>query len=448
MNEDRYVAAIEISSSKIIAAVGKLRSTNQLDIVAVEQDAGVEGVRYGIIQNLEDTSLRIQHLLQKIQKRPSVTPRQITGVYIGMSGRSLRSLTTEVSKNLPEDTEITQDIMAGLRAQALKSAIDNSLEVVDAIPRVFRVDKTETTSPKGMIGSYIRGTYDLIVCRPELKRNLVRTLQDKLKITINGAIVTALCTGQLILKPDEKNLGCMLVDMGAETTTVTIYKGGQLRYFVTLPIGGRNITRDLTTLHILEEKAEEMKISSGDAIARDNVSMQNFNGVKMNEVANYIVARSEEIVANIIAQIEYAGLKDKDLPGGIVCIGGGAQLNGILQLLGDRSTLPVRRGQLPSYIRVEDARNQKLELIEVASVLYTGATNNTAECLSLPKHEELPTNGTVTDDPLVDPDPEPARRRGVDKKPKVKKPSMFSRFGNKVAGFFTGTDDDDDDIIE
>ncbi|MDE5807399.1 MAG: cell division protein FtsA, partial [Muribaculaceae bacterium] len=419
MNEERYVAAIEISSSKIIAVVGKLRTTNQLDIIACEQDAGVEGVRYGVIQNLEDTSLRIQHLLAKIQRRPAVQPRQITGVYIGLSGRSLRSLTTEVSKNLPEDTEITQEIMAGLRAQALKSAIDNSLEVVDAIPRVFKVGKTETTSPKGMIGSSIRGTYDLIVCRPELKRNLVRTLHDKLGIRINGAMVTALCTGQLILKSDEKNLGCMLVDMGAETTTVTIYKGGQLRYFATLPLGGRNITRDLTTLPLLEEKAEELKINSGDAIARDSVSTMNINGVKMSDVANYIVARAEEIVANVIEQIEYAGLKDKDLPGGIICIGGGAQLRGMLQLLGDRSKLPVRRGQLPSYIRIEDNRNPQLELVEVASVLYTGATNNNAECLAVPQREELPINGETAPDPLDEPE-EPKRKRGADKKPKKK----------------------------
>ena len=450
MNEDRYVAAIEISSSKIIGVVGILRaSNNQLEIIACEQDSGMEGVRYGVIQNLEDTSLRIQSLLHKLQRRPAVAPRRITGVYVGLSGRSLRSLTTEVSKNLPEDTEITKDIIADLRAQALKSAIDNSLEVVDAIPRIFKVNKTETTTPRGMVGNVIRGTYDLIVCRPELKRNLIRTLHDKLKIQINGAMITALSTGQLVLKTDEKNLGCMLVDMGAETTTVTIYKGGHLRYFATLPLGGQNITRDLTTLSPLTmDKAEELKIQSGDAVARDTVSTLNINGVKMSDVSNYITARSEEIVANVIEQIEYAGLKDKDIPGGIICIGGGSQLRGMLELLGNRSKLPVRRAKLPSYIRVEDTRNSNLELIEVASVLYTGATNNDAECLSIPQRDELPDNGTPHPDNPV-PEEEPKRKRGVDKKPKKEKgPSLFGRLGDRITTFFTGNDDDEDDIIE
>lgn len=446
MSEERYVAAIEISSSKIIAVIGKLRPTNQLDIIACEQDKGVEGVRYGVIQNLEDTSLRIQHLLTSLQRRSAVYPREIVGVYVGLSGRSLRSITTEVSKNLPDDTEITNEIIAELRAQALKTAIDSSLEVVDAIARVFKVDKTETTSPKGMVGSTIRGTYDLIVCRQELRRNLQRTLHDKLGLRINGALVTALSTSQLVLKAEEKRLGCMLVDMGSETTTVTIYKSGHLRYFATLPIGGRNITRDIASLPtLLEDKAEDMKTSSGDAIARDSISTVNINGFKMSDVSNLVVARSEEIVANIIEQINYAGLTEKDLQGGIVCIGGGSQLRGMLELLGNLSGLTVRRGQLPSYIRVEDSKSPSVEIIEVASVLFTGATNNNAECLIIPQREDLPVNGSSHPEEL--PVQEESHERKKEKK-KKKGPSAFDRWANRVTTFFTGNDDDEDDIID
>ena len=447
MSEDRYVAAIEISSSKIIAVVGKLRPTNQLDIIACEQDKGVEGVRYGVIQNLEDTSLRIQHLITSLQRRSAVYPREITGVYVGLSGRSLRAITTEVSKNLPDDTEITNEIIAELRAQALHTAIDSSLEVVDAIPRIFKVGKTETTSPKGMVGNSIKGTYDLIVCRPELKKNLIRTLHDKLGIRINGAMVTALSTGQLVLKAEEKRLGCMLVDMGSETTTVTIYKSGHLRYFATLPLGGRNITRDIASLPtLLEDKAEDMKTSSGDAIARDSISSVNINGYKMSDVSNLVVARSEEIVANVIEQIAYAGLTEKDLQGGIICIGGGSQLRGMLELMGNLSGLTVRRGQLPSYIRIEDTKSPSVEVIEVASVLFTGATNNNAECLVIPQREDLPINGeSHPDDPRQDIEDVKARKK---EKKKKKGPSALDKWATRLSSFFTGNDDDEDDIID
>lgn len=73
-------------------------------------------------------------------------------------------------------------------------------------------------------------------------------------------------------------------------------------------------------------------------------------------MSNIIVARSEEIVVNILKQIQYAELKDSDLPGGIVVIGGASKLNGMLDLLSNKSSLNVRRGTLPQYIILEDTK--------------------------------------------------------------------------------------------
>ncbi len=350
MTEDRYVAAIEISSSKIVAVVGKVRPDGQLCIIASEQEKGVESVRYGVIRNLEETSMRISRILSLLERKPAVAPRRITGLFVGLSGLSLRSIPTRVSINLPDDTEITDDIITRLLQQARSTAIDSSLEVMDAVPRSYTVGRLETTSPKGAVGDSISAEYDLVVCRPEIKNNLIRTVQDKLGKSIKGIVVTALASGQLILSAEEKRLGCMLVDMGGETTTVSIYKNGHLVYFATLPLGGRNITRDLTSLNILEERAEEIKITSGNAIPKETVSTLNYNGIRDADVSNIIVARSEEIVVNILKQIQYAELKDSDLPGGIVVIGGASKLNGMLDLLSNKSSLNVRRGTLPQYI--------------------------------------------------------------------------------------------------
>ena len=280
IDQERYIAAVEVSSSKIVAAVGKISPDGQLEVIAVEQEKGVEAVRYGIIQNLEETSMKIARIINRLEQRPALAHRRITGLYVALSGRSLRSIATEVSMPLPDDTEINEDILRRLRDNALHTPIDSSLEVVDAVPRIYRLGKTDTHSPKGMIANSIRATFDLIVCRPELKRNLMRTISDKLGIKVSGFVVTALATGHLILSDEQKRLGCMLADMGAETTTVTIYKGGYLRYFATLPLGGRNITRDITSLNLLEEKAEETKITSGQAIPNDSPSTLNINGIK------------------------------------------------------------------------------------------------------------------------------------------------------------------------
>jgi cell division protein FtsA len=441
MNQERYVAAIEISSSKIMAAVGKMYADGHLTIIATEQEKGVESVRYGILHNLEESSMRINRVLDKLQRNQAVAPLEITGLYVGLAGRSLRSISTDVGIHLPDDTEITQEIVDNLRKKALSTAIDSSLEVIDAIPRAYMVGKRETKSPKGEIGNNISATYDLIVCRKELQRNLQRTLVDKIGVDIAGIVVTPLSTAQVLLTSEEKRLGCMLVDMGAETTTVSIYKDGALRYLATLPLGGRNITRDITTQNVLEERAENIKTNYGNAIAREVGSNLNMNGVRMAEVSNLIVARSEEIVANIVEQLKYAGMKDSDLPAGLVCIGGGSKLNGMLDLLSKQTALTVRRGQLPEYIRMEEAKAPTSETLQVASILYSGASVSDAICLEEPQRENLPVTGEGYED-------EPEEERESKKHNKKEGSKLFGKWKNNIAKFFSAPDEDDSDLLE
>lgn len=432
---ERYIAAVEISSSKIIAAVGKTSGEGQLDVIAVDQEQGVDGVRYGIIHNLEETSLKVMRIITRLQHHPEVAPHRIKGVFVGLSGRSVKSISTTVEMNLADDTEISDDIISRLSDEARRRAIDSSLEVVDAVPRIYKVGHTEMHNPKGTIGNHIRGVYDLVVSRPEIRRNLTRTISEKLKIDIEGFVVTALATGHLILSPDEKRLGCMLVDIGAETTTVTIYRKGCLRYFATLPLGGRNITRDITSLNVLEENAEEIKITSGNAIPQNTMSTLNLNGVKYSDVNNMIVARAEEIVANIIEQMEYAGLKEADLPGGIVCIGGGARLKGMTELIHQQSGLPVRTGKLPSYVHLLDPKGKGWDIVEVVSVMYAGATLSDRECLEIPEVEDIPKTGTAAaEEPEAD-IPEAAPKGN-------KRRKIFENINRRLSSFFSGPDDD------
>ena len=150
MSEERYIAAIEISSSKIIAAVGRTYGEGHLEVIAVEQEKGVDAVRYGIIQNLEETSVKVARIIDRLERRTGVAPKKIKGLFVGLSGRSLRSIPTEVHINLPDETEISDDILNRLRNDAMRTAIDNSLEVVDAVSRLYKVGKSETHSPKGI----------------------------------------------------------------------------------------------------------------------------------------------------------------------------------------------------------------------------------------------------------------------------------------------------------
>ena len=434
MNKDKYIAALEISSSKVIGAVGIAGKSGQLEIIAVDQQKSTDSVRYGQIQNTEETFRLTDFVLERLERRSNITPREITGVYVGLSGRSMRSIPIDVSLSLPDDTEISEAIIERLRSNALDTDIDSSLEIIDAVPRIFKVGKTETHRPIGMMGNGVSATYDLIVARPAIQSNMRRVINDKLGLELKGFVVTPLATGYIALSEQEKKLGCMLVDIGAETTTVTIYSRGNLVYFATLPLGGRNITRDLTTLNELEEKAEDFKITFGNAIAPATPSQVKVGRHKQSDISNIVVARAEEIVINIIEQPRYAGLSEADIPEGIILCGGGARLNGIMELIGKLSGLKVRMASLPPYIRMNDSNGQGMDCLQLAAIMYAGAEKSSDDCLRMPAPQQP---AEIDDNAAADPEPEP-------QKPRTKKPSFFTKFGNKLGRIFTPIDDEDE----
>lgn len=445
MNKDRYIAALEISSSKVIGAVGIAGESGQLEIIAVEQNKFTDSVRFGQIQNSEETSRLANFVLERLQRRNNIAPREINGVYVGLSGRSLRSIPINVSLSLPDDTEISEAIIERLRQSALDEDIDNSLEIVDAVPRIFKVGKTETHRPVGMMGNSVSATYDLIVARPAIRSNLRRVIVDKLNLDIKGMVVTPLATGYIALSEQEKKLGCMLVDIGAETTTVTIYSRGNLVYFATIPLGGRNITRDLTSLNELEKNAEELKLNFGNAVAPAGASQLKVGRHKQSDISNLVVARAEELVANIIEQPHFAGLTEADIPEGIVLCGGGARLNGLMDLLGKYSGMKVRMASLPSYIRMADSNGQGMDSLQLAAIMYAGAEKSTDECLAVPT--EQPQTGDDTNgagNEAGDDDDEPQKKKKKKEKGSGFWTKLGTSFGNTLGMMFNPIGDDDE----
>lgn len=402
----------------------------------------MECVCHGVIHNVEETAAVISRLIARAERRAGIAPRKIKRVYVGLEGRSLRNVPCEIIRNLPEDTEITEAILDSVREDALRSSIDASLEVIDAVPSTYFVNKTETRSAVGTFGSSIRAQYQLIAARPLLRKHLERVVRDKAGLQIAEIVITPLAVADLILSDDEKRLGCMLVDLGAETTTVAIYRGGALHYLAVLPMGGRNITTDITSLNVLEERAEEIKTTSGHAMPSENPSSLNLDGVKLSDVANLVVARSEEIVANIIEQINYAGITGNQLPGGIITIGGGFNLNRLTELLKRQSNLTVRRGTLPSSVTIEDTKAPTYETIEVAAIMNAGTRPDAQNCLEIETKQELPESGYVA------PDPEQEREQEKLKVKPGKNRDVMGSIWRRLGNMFASSQEDDDDDTE
>lgn len=417
----KLIAAIEIGSSKIIGAVGQLSDDDTLSIVAIEEQPLTPGcVRHGCVVNVEEVSSKLNIVKRLLENNRGVAPGKITGAYIGMGGRSFASHPAEASRAFGQETEITETVVTDLRSQVLTDKSSNK-KVLDSVPLAFIVDGKKISVPVGTLGFQIRARYNLIVCDEKIYKN-IKTAFDKIGLKIMAGIARILAVDSLILSKDQRGLGCAIIDVGAETTTVAVYKDNALRHLATIPMGSRLITKDLAALlNITEERAEELKLNHVNlnaAADTDNLAMdKTLDNIDYKLINNIVKARASEIIANINYQINQSHIKPDELTEGIILLGKGSRLNGFRDLL--KKNLGVRIAYPASTLNVSYSQNLSVpvsEALDVVAILTAAAKSHQAkECVQQPASVIEPI--IETEEPVVVTKKEKANKKDLEKGP-------------------------------
>lgn len=369
MNKKQYIVAFEIGSSKVVGAVAEKTDDGRLVVQCLEDESQTNCVNYGQVQNVENIKqciARITHVLE------SKLDGHITQFYVGLAGRTLHSEAGEVNRSIDATTAIQKTTIDNIMRDASRNNVKR-YDTIDVVPRAFYVDKKldTTNNPVGQYGSSIKIKFNLIVANSNIMLNLKRVMANR---DVKAYLISTLAMGNNIISKDEKRLGCMLVDMGAETTSVAIYKGGMLVYLNTLPLGGRNLTLDVANgLNVLEETAERVKKNINNPLDLHNVDDIMVEGISSREAANYINARTGEIIANINKQLEYAGVNASDIST-IILTGGAAQLKGMAHKLEDATKISVREATMPNNVHFPaGTRANRPEYVQVISLIAEAA---------------------------------------------------------------------------
>ena len=433
MENNQHIVAIEIGSTKIVGAIAEKSVSGYLSVNHLEEEKLTNCVRYGCVQNVENTKNAIMRIVKKLENK---IKGDITDVYVGINGRSLHSVPTEIDRNLNIAESITKQNIENLKNSAFKEPIA-SYEPIDIVPQTYYVDNKEQPNPVGCCGGSINIKFNRIVAKPTLKLNLKRALGA---LRVKKFLVTSLAMAESILTEEERTLGCMLVDMGAETTTVTIFKNGTLNYMATLPFGGRNLTRDLVNglQNTTEDKAETVKKNIAEPLNIEATDLL-IDGISSKSAINYIISRTSEIITNVNKQIEYAHLKSSDVKT-IVLVGGAAKLKGLQAEFKERTQIETRMGTTPPIINILNHEINKFEHIQVFSLLDKAASiiADGSTCVAL--HSFTDNVGpTITSPETSKEEPEEKEHR------KPKKPGMFSRFKTALDKLMTEDEEESEE---
>ncbi len=465
--DKRYIVAIELSGSqaKGIAVSVPEQSASPIVVPDVEcmiTESSNNCVQYGRVQNLLDAGQVVSYVVQKLENSTALRNGTITAAYVALAGRSLGSMPANAELDLPSEMEITEDILSRLHQEATKT-VPPDKKVLRVVPRKYIIDNLAYTKPVGMLGSKIRGEFTIVTCNPVNRRNLEMVFNDRVNLSIRDFIVTPMALADMLLAEEEKQVGCMLVDIGQSTTTVAIYKDRALQYLSTLPLGSYNITHDISMgMSITDERAELAKLNHGDAM------YESHDNDETNRINCYVKARLGEIIANVQAQIEYAGFKPADLPAGIVLTGRGSKLPNIQQSITAQTKLKVRMANNVEALNMAAIDGSPRDYASILAVaLSASKIDDSQSCVDFPQ-PKIAEAASVTvpvgkvgsgyvlqgddadDDTLLVDDDDPTLTAPA--KPKQKKSgrsksvrTIFSKLGDLLSN---GSDDTDADLDE
>jgi cell division protein FtsA len=342
MIQTGFVAALDLGTSKIKGVVGRMNENNVISVLACETVPSKQCIRRGVVYNVEETGANVKKLISMLE---NVIGRNIAKVYVSVAGQSLHTIPYRTYRQLSSSGIVTENVINQLNDEAQKFKPDLSRKYAIADVEYY-VDRKPEKNPVGITCSMVEAEYQMLVGRPNLVANIEKGIVERANVRIAGYIVGAQASAAISLNDDEKELGCVFIDFGAGTTTVSIYKGGVLRRTVVIPFGGKTITRDICELNFTETDAEQYKIKFGKAVdGSDNSLFSPFSSksdIDLVELNKVIRMRLDEITANIKEQIRLSGYEGQ-LGAGIVITGGASQLKNLDLYLKEKFNMPVRK---------------------------------------------------------------------------------------------------------
>lgn len=360
---DAFYTAVDIGTSKVTVLLSRVGTEGDLKIFGT----GVvpsEGIQKGRVENIEEARATVESALAEAQRY--IGEPVSSSAYVTVSGSHISSINrSEILDNQATPDDISAKMLDGLLKGSFPK-IDAGQQVLHVIPMGYTVDGLSgVRNPMGLAGRLVEVEAHVVVGEAVVLQNTVKAVESR-DLSVSSMVLQGMAAAEATLTGDEREMGVVLLDIGAGTTDMVIYRQGAPWYSTVLPVGGYALTRDLAAalrapLHV----AEEVKIKWGsvepEIVPDEQVELPGFQGQRRKSVprralAEPLNARMSEIFKMAVGRMRQAGMSDWPI-GGMVLTGGGAQMTGLPELAARLVGEPVRIGYpygifgLPAQLR-------------------------------------------------------------------------------------------------
>lgn len=406
-NDGKIVVGIDIGTSKVVTLIAKV--TDSINVLGVSEQKA-SGIRKGQIVDIDEAVSAINNSLEAAERMAGYSASHVIA---SIGGGHIESQNSKgvVAVSSPGG-EITQNDLIRVIDAAKAISLSSAREVIHVLPRNYTVDGQDGIhDPVGMTGVRLEVDTHMITAASTSLRNLEKALSE-VGVDADSIVFSGYASSLAVLSDTEKELGVVLVDIGAGTTDISVYVEGSISYSSVLPIGARHITNDLAIgLRISLESAEKIKLYLSKAADKKTLRVEDMDEQPERETKNPEQRSADEIDLGFLALPEeirkvskktltdgiirprlneiftMVGLEIKksgyggQTPAGIVVTGGGARTVGITDSAKRALAMPVRIGY-PEGLKGIIDEVQDPAFAAVVGLIAYGAKSDVAETSS------------------------------------------------------------------
>lgn len=411
MNDAKIVVATDVGTYKVVTIIAKIQeSVNVLGVSEVKSS----GIRKGQVVDIEEAVSSINASLEAAERMAGYSASHIIAS-IGGSQIESQNSRGVVAISTPQGEITEQDLVRVIDA-AKAISMPSTRDIIHVLPRNYVVDGQEgIKDPIGMSGVRLEVDTHIISANSISVRNLDKAF-SQVGVDVDNFVFNGYASSLATLTDTEKELGVILIDIGAGTTDIAIYTEGSISYSSVLAIGARHITNDLAIgLRISLESAEKIKLFLSQEARRktqriddeeevkekpkerpsDEIDLSSLNlpeelkKVSQKTLVEGIVRpRLNEIFTMVGQELKKSGFGGQT-PAGVVITGGGAMTVGIKESARRTMAMPVRVG-FPANVKGITDEVQHPSFATVVGLAMYGASSGTSEKQSLPFGFSLP----------------------------------------------------------
>ncbi|MEX2482356.1 MAG: cell division protein FtsA [Gammaproteobacteria bacterium] len=352
--EKKLLVGLDIGTSKVVAIVGEISPDNEIEVVGLGSHPS-RGLKKGVVVNIEST---VQSIQRAIEEAELMAGCEIHSVYAGIAGGHIRSLNSHGIVAI-RDSEVTATDVDRVIDAARAVAIPADQKILHILPQEFVIDGQEgIREPIGMSGVRLEARVHMVTGAVSAAQNIIKCVR-RCGLEVDDIILQQLASSYAVLTDDEKELGVCLCDIGGGTTDIAVFVHGAIHHSAVIPIAGDQVTNDIAVaLRTPTHHAEDIKIKYACALTQlanpdetievPSVGDRPPRRLVRQTLAEVVEPRYEELFNLVATELKRSGFEEM-IAAGVVLTGGGAKMEGVIELAEEVFHMPVRMGT-PQYV--------------------------------------------------------------------------------------------------